>query len=138
MWKSRRAISKGCGTRRETRFWFSSFSTARHFHGAPRFSCAFSLLAESEEELPLGVLHLSRRLGIALPFRDLVQSCNADFFFEVARRFRRGGAQLPQCFPGCGVTPVYIFLFAVLVHDPLRLSARSVEIQIRIEVASVE
>ena len=33
MWESRRAISKGGGKRWETCFWFSSLSTARHFHG---------------------------------------------------------------------------------------------------------
>ena len=32
MWKSRRAISKGCGKGWETS-WFSSLSTPRHFHG---------------------------------------------------------------------------------------------------------
>jgi hypothetical protein len=32
-----RAISKGGGKRRETWFWFSSFSTVRHFHGPFRF-----------------------------------------------------------------------------------------------------
>jgi hypothetical protein len=49
---------EGLGKRRETAVWFSSFSMARHFHGAPRFPCAFSLLAKSEEELPLGLLAL--------------------------------------------------------------------------------
>src|SRR6266849_2010786 len=34
---NRVAISKGWGKQRETWFWFSSFSTARHFHGPPRF-----------------------------------------------------------------------------------------------------
>ena len=34
MWKSRLfAISKGGGKREETCLWFSSLSTARHFHG---------------------------------------------------------------------------------------------------------
>ena len=33
MWESRRAISKGCGKGWETSSWFSSLSTARHFHG---------------------------------------------------------------------------------------------------------
>ena len=37
MWKSGLwAISKGGGTRVKTRFWLSSLSTARHFHGRPR------------------------------------------------------------------------------------------------------
>ena len=36
MWESRSDF-QGRWERRETWFWFSSFSTARHFHGAPRF-----------------------------------------------------------------------------------------------------
>ena len=56
MWESRQRFPRA-GERRETRFWFSSFSTARHFHGASRFSCALALLAEAEEELALGFLH---------------------------------------------------------------------------------
>ena len=37
MWKSRFiAISKGGGKRAKTCLWFSSLSTARHFHGRPR------------------------------------------------------------------------------------------------------
>ena len=43
MWKSRRfAISKGGGKREKTCFWFSSLSTARHFHGR---SCRPNALA---------------------------------------------------------------------------------------------
>ena len=40
---------QGQGETRETCFWFSSFSTARHFHGAPDSSCGFALLPKSEK-----------------------------------------------------------------------------------------
>jgi len=41
MWKIATAISKGCGQRGETCAWFSSLSTARHFHGLFVFQAIF-------------------------------------------------------------------------------------------------
>jgi hypothetical protein len=85
---NRGAISKGRWERRETWFWFSSFSTARHFHGAPPVSCALALLPESEKELSFGFLHLPGRFGVAVRSRDPVQALDAESRSEIALFFR--------------------------------------------------
>jgi hypothetical protein len=139
-WKcgNRAAISKGGGKRRETWFWFSSISTARHFHGAPRFSRASPLLLEAEKQRWLGGLHELGRFGVAMRVGNLVQGVKADGGLEVAPAWGQSLLQCSQSFPRRGVAFVDELLLPALVHDALRLTARTMEIQIRIEVGSVE
>src|SRR5271156_7220635 len=114
------------------------------FHGPgistalPRFSCAHALLAEAEEELAFSFLHLPGRLGVADLVGDLIQGLDAESRFKIALRTRHSAGKLPQCLPRRGVTPVYIFLFAALVHDPFWLSTGTMKIQIGVEAALVE
>ena len=57
MWKSRLfAISKGGGKRAKTCAWFSSLSTARHFHGR---SCGPNALARTSTSALANVSRLS-------------------------------------------------------------------------------
>ena len=61
---------------------FPPASTARHFHGAPRFSCVgsscgFPLLTEAKEQLALGGLHELRRFGITVGLDPPVQAWEA-------------------------------------------------------------
>ena len=63
---NRAAIPKGDGQRRETWFWFSSLSIARHFRSLV-VSCDF-LLQEAGKEFAFRFLHFDGGSGIGLEF----------------------------------------------------------------------
>lgn len=88
MWKSRSDFQGRGKTKGNLVLVFLRFSTARHFHGAPRFSCYFPLLPEAHKQLVLGLLHLTRRRGVAVRLGELVQGLNAQGRLQIALAFR--------------------------------------------------
>ena len=84
MWESQQRFPRAVGNERETWFWFSSLSTARHFHSAPQFSYGLAFRLKAEKQKPLGVLHLPCGFGVALRLGELVQNLNAHARLEIA------------------------------------------------------
>src|ERR1700693_5535302 len=133
MWESRSDF-QGLWEERETRFWFSSLSIARHFHGPPRFSSCATLVARSNQQLPFGLLHFLRRLRIRFRCRDVGQLIHR----QIGAQESRHSGQLPQYLPRRRIPAIHSLVLAFGVALHFRNSARSMEVQIRIEMLAVE
>lgn len=83
MWESRLVrFPRARGHGGKTCFWFSSVSTARHFH-RPLLSGASPRLDRRQQPL-LGLLHFLRRLVVAPRPGLAVQILNRHTFFEMS------------------------------------------------------
>ena len=77
MWEIAERFPRAVGTE-GNRSWFSSLSTARHFHGAPGADCDGSgaPLGDADQELAFGALHGQRGFGVGLSLGEAASSAS--------------------------------------------------------------
>ena len=75
MWKSRSGF-QGRWEERETVFWFSSLSTARHFHSHPdsHRDRGLGRFVDEPGQLGFGALQFQCRFGVGLALRETCSS----------------------------------------------------------------
>ena len=134
MWESRSDF-QGRWKTRETWFWFSSFSTVRHFHN-PLPAVQHGVLAgvKLANSLCLACCIRARRRSVAFRLGNAAQSLKRVPWLEIAG----GLGQLLERFPRRLVVAVHPLLLAFGVALDFGLSAGPVEVQIGIEVLLVE
>ena len=112
---------------RETWFWFSSFSTARHFHN-PLPAVQHGVLAGVKLAIVLGLLHPARRRSVAFRLGNAAQSLKRVPWLEIAG----GLGQLLERSPRRLVVAVHPLLLAFSVALDFGLSAGPVEVGIEV------